>query len=293
MKLIGLDIGGTNIRAGLVEDSRLTKVESVKINKVGSSEEVINDILSLIHKFDLSGINGICAGVPSLVDIDKGIIHEATNIPAWKEVHFKEILEHEFKIPAYINNDANCFVAGEKYFGKAKKYKDIVGLITGTGLGAGIIINNKLYAGYNGGAGEFGMISYKDSIYEHYCSGQFFTVNHKISGEECYERAVSNDPGALKIFAEYGSNLGNAVKMIMYAVDPEIIVLGGSVSYAFEFYKNAMWASINTAVYEKSAEKIKIEVSDLQYSAILGAAALFYDSEGMSPENIRHPSMTG
>jgi glucokinase len=78
--------------------------------------------------------------------------------------------------------------------------------------------------------------------------------------------------------------------MIMYTVDPEIIILGGSVSHAFKYYSSAMWSSIMNSVYPKSAEKIRIEVSDLRHGAILGSAALCYDAAGSFPGNYRYRS---
>ncbi len=279
MKLLGIDIGGTNIRVGLVEGNELTKVESMLVRKDSSENEVFDDLFSLIRKFDYEKVEGIGVGVPSIVDVEKGIVYQVQNIPSWKKVHLKEILESNFKIPTYINNDANCFAVGEKYFGNVKDYKNIVGLIIGTGLGAGVIINNKLYEGANCGAGEFGEIAYKDKNYEYYCSGQYFLNEIGISGKELAKKAADKDSSALEIYRNYGENLGNAIKMIMYALDPEVIVLGGSVSKSFLYFKEQMWKSIKRFTYSKSAEKIKITVSEKENIAILGAAALYLNAK--------------
>jgi glucokinase len=278
MGILGIDLGGTNVRVGFVENDELLKVESLELRKNVSADEVINDIISVIHKFDFEKVSGIGVGVPSVVDVEKGIIYDVQNIPSWKEVHLKEIFEKKFKIPVYVNNDANCFAVGEKYFGKLKGYKNAIGLIIGTGLGAGVIINDKLYSGNNCGAGEFGMIPFKDNIYEYYCCGQFFKNVHGISGAELYAKAEAGDAVALNIFAEFGQNLGEAIKTILYAIDPEIIVFGGSVRKAFSFFEAEMWKSIEKFAYAKSAERIKIEVSELEHVAILGAAALYFDA---------------
>lgn len=278
MKVLGIDIGGTNLRAGLVEDNAVATIESLKIKKSGSETEIMNDLNSLIGKFLEDKIEGIGIGVPSLVDPEKGIVYDATNIPAWKEVHLKDQLEAKYKLPVYVNNDANCFVMGEKYFGKGKDYKNIVGLIIGTGLGSGLVINNHLYAGKNCGAGEFGMIPFRDHDFEYYCSGQFFENVHGVTGEELNQRAEQGNARGLEIFIQYGSNLGEAIKMIMLAVDPEIIILGGSVSKSYRFFKDAMWESIRKFVYGHSSENIKVEVSETNHIAILGAAALYYDA---------------
>ena len=278
MKVLGIDIGGTNIRTGLVEDNAVVRIESLKIKKDGSEAEIMNDLNSLIGKFIKDKIEGIGIGVPSVVDPEKGIVYDATNIPAWREVHLKEQLEAKYNIPVYINNDANCFVMGEKYFGKVKDYRNIVGLITGTGLGSGLILNNQLYSGENCGAGEFGMIPFRDHDFEYYCSGQFFVNAHGTNGEAIHQRAEQGEAAALEIFTQFGSNLGEAIKMIMLAVDPEIFVLGGSVSKSFKFFKEAMWKSIRKFVYGHSADKIKVEVFETNHIAILGAAALYYDT---------------
>ncbi len=282
MGILGIDIGGTNIRAGLVENNELKKVETSMTQNDAGQDEILNDLLNMIGKFDIIEIDGIGVGVPSVVDVEKGIVYDVQNIPSWKEVHLKKILETRFNVPVYINNDANCFAVGEKYFGKAKPFKDIIGLIIGTGLGAGVIINNRLYAGNNCGAGEFGMIPFKDKNYEYYCSGQYFSNEFGISGKLLSEKAAGKDAEALEIFNKFGANLGEAVKTIMFALDPEVIVLGGSVSKSFQFFKDEMYNSIAGFSYSKSAEKIKIEVSGLNNIAILGAAALYLDAQNKS-----------
>ena len=250
----------------------------LKIKKGGSETEILDDLHFLIGKFLNDKIAGIGIGVPSLVDPEKGIVYDATNIPAWKEVHLKEQIEAKYGIPVYVNNDANCFVMGEKYFGKGKDYKNIVGLIIGTGLGSGLVFNNHLYAGENYGAGEFGMIPFREHDFEYYCSGQFFENEYGVPGEEIKQRAEQGDVEALEIFTKFGSNLGEAIKVIMLAVDPEIFILGGSVSKSYEFFKDAMRESIRKFLYVHSSDKIKVEVSETNHIAILGAAALYYDA---------------
>ena len=101
MKVLGIDIGGTNIRTGLVEDNAVVRIESLKIKKDGSEAEIMNDLNSLIGKFIKDKIEGIGIGVPSVVDPEKGIVYDATNIPAWREVHLKEQLEAKYNIPVY------------------------------------------------------------------------------------------------------------------------------------------------------------------------------------------------
>lgn len=278
MGALGIDVGGTNIRVGFVENNSLVRIEKEKIKADGTEDEIINQIQSLIEKFSIEQIEGIGIGVPGVVEIEKGIVYDVQNIPSWKEVHLKEKLEIKYQLPVYVNNDANCFTIGEKQFGCVKEFKNIVGLAIGTGLGAGLIFNNHLYNGRNCGAGEFGMIPFKDHNYECYCSGQFFKNEYGLTGKEVTEKAELGDKKALDIFSQFGLNLGEAIKMIMFAVDPEVIVLGGSISNSFKFFKGAMWSSIKKFPYGKAAENIKIKVSETKYMAVLGAAALYFDA---------------
>jgi len=275
---IGVDLGGTNVRAGRVEGGRLVEVRSAAVRGRGTEREVLEDMFSVIDAVLFEGVAGIGAGVPSVIDLRAGVVYDVQNIPAWKKVPLKSHLEARYRLPAYVNNDANCFAAGEKYFGKARPYDHAVGLIIGTGLGAGIIANGRLYSGPNCGAGEFGMLPYLDRNFEAYASGQFFERVHGVSGRELAGRAERGDRKALEVFAEFGRHLGEAVKAICYAVDPEVIVLGGSVSKAFRFFHEAMWGTFQTFAYAITKERLKIEVSETENIAILGAAALYYDA---------------
>lgn len=277
--IIGVDLGGTTISIGKVERERVVKHISSNITTCGEEKQILNEIVEAIEKIFDQSIAGIGIGVPSVVDVEKGIVFNVQNIPSWKEVPLKEILENHFHTPIYMNNDANCFVVGEKYFGKGKKYRNLVGVTLGTGLGVGIVIDNRLYSGTNCGAGEFGSISYKEHIIEYYCSGQFFMNEYGIKGQEVYEKARQGDKKSLKIFDEFGTHLGEAIKTILFAVDPEAIIIGGSVCQSYAFFQKAMWERIKTFPYKNSIDSLVIEKSDQKQIAILGAAALYYDAQ--------------
>lgn len=292
-KIIGIDLGATNIRGAIITDKSISKITSMRIQTKGTEEQVLEDVYSMINAIIDDEVKAIGIGVPSVVDVKKGIVYDVIHIPSWKEVHLKELLESRYHIPVFVNNDANCFALGEHYFGKGQGVDDMVGLTIGTGLGAGIIIHNQLYAGKNCGAGEFGMVDYLDYNYEYYCSGSFFQNIHGLSGEEVYKKAKNGDVHALALYNEFGIHLGNAIKMIMYTYDPELIILGGSVQWAFEFFENAMWKRIQTFGYSKSIERLQIKTSVLENGGILGAAALYYDAECVSrPHSITEFGLT-
>jgi glucokinase len=278
-KVIGIDLGATNVRGAVVTGSTLSEIVSARIHSDGSVEDVLNDIYKVVDTLIDGSINAIGIGVPSVVDVNEGIVYDVQYIPSWVEVPLKKYMEARYHIPVFVNNDANCFAVGEYHFGKGNGVESMIGLTIGTGLGAGVIINNKLYAGYNCGAGEFGLFNYLDNILEFYCSGSFFQNVYGLDGVKVFEDAKKGDAKALALYTELGTHVGHAIKMVMYAYDPVLIVLGGSVSQAYDFFQENMWKEIKTFAYTKSAERISIEVSALKNSGILGAAALYYDAQ--------------
>ncbi|MGC4034763.1 MAG: ROK family protein [Chitinophagaceae bacterium] len=276
--IIGIDLGATNVRGGIVNESSISGIISSRIHSNGSAEEVMQDIFDVVDKLINDSVVAIGIGVPSVVDIEQGIVYDVQYIPSWKEVPLKKRLEDRYKVPVFVNNDANCFALGEYYFGKGKGSNSMIGLTLGTGIGAGIIINKHLYAGPNCGAGEFGMVEYLDHCYEYYGCGQFFQNVYHTDGEIVYQRAGDGDQQAIDWYGEMGTHLGNAIKTILYTYDPSLIVFGGSVRFAYPYFHENMWKRIRTFAFSKSLEKLRIELSDLDNSGILGAAALYYDS---------------
>jgi glucokinase len=277
-KVIGLDLGASNIRGGLIHGNRISQIHSRRIQSAGTVEEVLEDIYAIIDLLIEKEVSAIGIGVPSVVDVEQGIVYDVQYIPSWKEVHLKSILEDRYRIPVFVNNDANCFVLGEYYFGKGAGVENFIGLAIGTGLGAGVIINHRLYAGPNCGAGEFGMVDYLDHCFEFYCSGQYFQNVYNVDGQVVFDKAKAGDLQAQQWYAEMGMHLGNAIKMIMYTYDTSLIIFGGSVRHAYPFFSRTMWERINSFAYSKSLAKFRIELSELENSGILGAAGLFYNS---------------
>lgn len=275
---IGIDLGGTNIRAGLVNGRQLLRSSAEKILKNGSDEAIVQQLFRVTENLLSDSIEAIGIGVPGLVDEERGIVFDVVNIPSWKEMPLKQLMEERFQVPVLINNDANCFALGEYYFGKGIQGGSMVGLTIGTGLGSGIILKGRLYSGRFCGAGEFGMIDYLDQNIEYYASGQFFANVYGINGETVFDNAMNGEQEAIRMYREMGAHLGNAIKTIMYALEVDQIILGGSVRHAYHLFQESMWERINTFAYRQSLQALKIDVSELENSAIFGAAALHYES---------------
>ncbi|MDQ6903057.1 MAG: ROK family protein [Bacteroidota bacterium] len=277
--ILGIDMGGTNFQGGLVVNNNLEQIHTLRVNSQGSLNEVLKDLFSFTDNIINSSVSGIGIGVPGLVNSDERMVYDVVYIPSWKKIPLQQLMEERYKIPVFVNNDANCFAVGEFYFGKGKGYNSMIGLTIGTGLGSGIIIDKKLYEGKNGGAGEFGMAEYLDHTYEYYASGQFFENKYNIRGEIIFDQASKGNEDALKMYEEMGTHLGNAIKTMLYALDVDVIILGGSVRHAFPYFASAMWKQIKTFGFQKATENLKVEVSELENAGILGAAALQYNFE--------------
>lgn len=271
---IGIDLGGTNIRIALVDKGQIIKKVSQACKSQESEDVVVNQIKELIKEMLTPEVTGIGIGVPSVVDPAKGIVYNAANIPSWKEVHLKTILEKEFNIPVKLNNDCNCFVLGEHYFGEGKKFTDLVGITLGTGLGCGIVINKNLYNGSNTGAGEISELPYLEHTYEYYCSTPFFAEINKVSAKETAQKAATGDKEALHLWSEFGKHLAETIKLVVLTYDPPCIVLGGSIANAMLYFENAMREGLKNFAYPNSINRLVVYRSEVEDVAILGAAML-------------------
>ena len=276
MNLIGVDVGGTKIEVGKVSNNKIERLLKVNTKSNASQDGVISQITDLIDKLIDKNTKSIGIAVPAIVE--NGIVFETVNIPSWKKVPLKKILENKYKTHVFINNDANCFALGEKYFGVGKNFQNIAAVTISTGFGAGMIINGKLHSGHNCGAGEFGEVFFRDHNVEYYCSGQYFLNEHKINGEKLFLEAKQNNKEALTIFTKFGTNLGRALAIVVHSIDPETIILGGSVSKSYQYFEKSMKESLKQSIYAKSFSKLKIQLSRTKNIVVLGAASLYLDS---------------
>ena len=150
-------------------------IQDTKADTGGST--TLNVLKDSIKSLKSPYTEAIGIGVPSVVDSVRGIVYNVQNIKGWEEVHLKTILEQEFGIPVFINNDANCFAMGEQIYGTGKRFDHFVGITLGTGVGGGIIQQGRLLADANCGSGEYGEMPYLDGILEYYCGSFFFIHN--------------------------------------------------------------------------------------------------------------------
>jgi glucokinase len=276
--VIGVDLGGTKITAAAVGDGAILRTHTRKVPSEAAEEAVVAEVLGAIAEVFDDSVAGIGCGVPSVVELDTGIVLEVENIPSWRRVPLRGILEERFDVPAVVNNDANTFAVGEHLFGRGRAFRHMVGITLGTGLGAGLIIDGRLYCGRTCGAGELGSIPYKDATVEDYCAGRFFLRELGSAGEIVYGRARAGELEAIDAFRRFGHELAGAMMIVACALDPEAVIMGGSISRGFDLFEAAMRERLADFGYRHVTDRLVIERSTLEDAAVLGAAALYLDA---------------
>lgn len=276
--IIGVDLGGTKVAAGLVANGVVREVHSRRISAAESEEIVLGEVLDAIDEVVSDQVEGIGVGVPGVVDVDSGLVYDLENIPSWKRVPLRAHLEERYRVPVVVNNDANAFAVGELVFGRGREFRNLVGITLGTGMGTGVIIGGRLYSGPNCCAGEIGSIPHKGLTVEDFCSGRFFLREAGIEGAEAFARARRGEPAAIDLYRRFGAELAFAVTVALYAYDPEAIIMGGSISEAFEIFEASLWEGLADFDYPHVIDRLTIAQSGLDDAAVLGAAALCRDA---------------
>lgn len=273
---LGIDLGGTNLCLGLVENGIVKERISVpSFEPSATLDETLEYLAEQIAKVLTPQITKIGIGVPTVVDVHRGIVYEAANIPSWTEVHLKEFLEGSFGLPVSVNNDANCYAMGAygKYPEDAKP-ESLVAMTLGTGLGIGIVDNGRLICGVNCGAGELGYLGYNGGCLEEFCSKQFF-AKYNADSYELSLAAQAGDPEALKIFKEFGRHLGYAVSIVMFAYDPSHVVFGGGIANALPLFKDSIMEYLRENFpLSKSVDRLVIDAQTSIDTPILGASLI-------------------
>lgn len=272
---IGVDLGGTNIRAGIRSGDAVTGHRQTALRDKDSLDSTLQQLKDLIRPLVSVQVASIGVAVPSVVDAANGVVYNVVNIPSWERVELKSILETEFGLPVAVENDANCFALGEYRHGKATGLRNVVGVTLGTGVGSGLILDGKIYRGSNGGAGEVGYLNYRNRDFEFYGGSFFFSEVHGTNALDLHKEAMSGSPNALRIWEVYGMHIGNLIKSLVYAYDPDAIVFGGSITNAFDFFLPSLQETIASSFhFPLSMKRLKIFRSENEFITLLGASSL-------------------
>lgn len=249
MKLkIGLDIGGTKcaISSGVSRDGKIDILSREEFPTAGLSwQQVLDEFAKRIEKLldsrhtTLSSI-GISCGGP--LDSRRGVIMSPPNLPGWDDVPVVRFFEDRFHVPTAVQNDANACALAEYLYGSGRGVKNLVFMTFGTGLGAGIVIDGKLYSGANDNAGEIGHIRLaptgplgynKEGSAEGFCSGAGIARLAKIrkgldlTTKEIFARVRAGDADCIEVFRESAEKLATILAFTIDILNPEVIALGG------------------------------------------------------------------
>ncbi|AFL85764.1 transcriptional regulator/sugar kinase [Belliella baltica DSM 15883] len=274
--ILGIDIGGTNIKAGILRKGELSSIKSFPTPALENTETIFKKIFDLISTYSSEEFHGIGIGVPGLVELSTGKILSINNIPSLINSNLKNYLETQTNLPVKINNDANCFVMGAYRFGNLKHLNNVVGISLGTGLGAGIITNKNLYSGLNAAAGEWSAIPYLDKTFEDYCSSKFFSKEYNQTADKLAHLATKGENNAIEAFQQFGIHLAELIKHILYTLSPEGIILGGSISKSHNLFLDSLKCNLKNCLYPSLVENLTLHISDINEPGIIGAASLHH-----------------
>jgi len=279
--IIGIDLGGTNIKTALINSNgKILKKYEIPTETRKGTKTILDNIISAIEEVKSGNIKGIGIGSPGPLDYKRGIVTKPVNLP-FRSTPLKKIIQDKFRIKTFLDNDANCFALAEAVFGSGKKYGNVVGITLGTGIGGGMVINKKIYHGRNNAA-ELGHMTIKYDGPKSRCGNQGCVETHvaargirRIFGSSdpysIYKLSLQGNKKAIKTFEEMGYYLGIGLTNIMYAIDPDIIVVGGKISNSWKFFSKSMDKTVKERYFSKPCPIVK---SKLEEPGILGAGAL-------------------
>ena len=312
MYYIGLDVGGTTFKAGVVtEDGRIVHKDAMPTGIERPYQEIIADMAALCKKVAadagvaMSEIKSIGVGVPGLFDNKTGMIPFCTNL-GWHDIPFVAEMKKHLDTPVYGDNDATVAGLAESVAGVSAGIRDSVFLTLGTGVGGGIIIDGKPYSGAHGCGSEIGHMMIKMGgelctcgnygCFERYASATAIIREarkaiveypessmlaacggdpEKLNAKIVIDAAKAGDETAKTVFDDYVHALAVGIINIINMLDPEVIVLGGGVSAAGEFLLDAVREAVKPMVFFKTMPYARIELAQLGNDAgIIGAAML-------------------
>lgn len=297
---IGIDLGGTNLRVALVSGDG----EIVKKIKKPSSEKILDVIVRTIDEIGLDGSAGIGMGVAGLIDRKRGRVYSSPNFHAIEGIALVEELEKAFRVPVFLENDANAAALGEKIGGAGKTFENFVLLTLGTGIGGGIIHRGRLLDV----SAEFGHISIapeggkcpcgntgclenyaaaramiaraiemiekgSDTILRECCKGSIY----KLTPEDIYNAALEGDTMAREILRDAGRALGVGLASIINIMSPEAVILAGGLIGAWNIYVQEAIREAGRRAFKDLFDAVKIFPSSLGDNAgVIGAASLVF-----------------
>ncbi len=295
--IAGVDIGGTQCSVNLAEVSgaqfhliaRRQFATKVKRGPEATLAEVEERLAGLLSDVELPAVIGVSCGGP--LDAANGVIQSPPNLPGWHDIAIGSRFEKTFGRPCALENDANASASAEWAFGAGRGCRDLVFLTFGTGLGAGLILNGSPYGGSGGLAGEVGHWRIgrdvgparygKSGSFEAFCSGSGIVEWYReLSGQDAREgisalvvanRARDGDPVAREVFAQAADRLGQGVALLVDALAPQVVVIGGIYVYANDLLRDGAERALLAEAHPQLVAGCRVLPAEL--GALLGSYA--------------------
>ncbi len=303
--VVGVDVGGTNIKLGVVDPSGRIIVRNSFATKPFASNR-IKLISALAREIEASiitaGLNkkqiaGIGIGLPGLIDFEKGVVRFLPNIPGWRSVRLRDILQKKVHLPVYVDNDVKIITLAESKFGAGKGVKDLICLTLGTGVGAALILNGQLYRGEDNAAGELGHMPLNEHGPKCNCGGYgcfetyvgnrpLFAMASRIMGkpgmttQDMFALAQKGNKKALFFWKKAAIHIGNGLVGIVNLLNPRLIIIGGGVSNNEKFLFKTIKATIVSRAMSLQGSAFKIKRAKFKDDAgIIGAYVLVTNAQ--------------
>ncbi len=310
--VIGIDLGGTNIVIGIFNrHGELLGRHTSHTGVDGSSFTVINNMVDGMqkclqkHSLVLSDLVGVAVGSPGFLNRKEGMIYLAPNLK-WRDFPLQKVLEERLECPVILENDANAAIYGEFRKGCAREFSSAIGFTLGTGIGGGIVIENRLVHGCFDMAGELGHMTldpqgplcgcgnhgcleafasasgvkkYLQEQYPHYKDSLIYSLVDdnldKVSPVDVYQAALQNDSFAVSVFQRVGKYLGIAAANIINIFNPPVVFFNGGMTNAGDYIMNPLLAESQQRTITASYEKTTIRFGELGSDAgLMGIGAL-------------------
>lgn len=290
--MIGVDFGGTGIKAGIVEEGRVMRSLETPTPKGASADEVLDAIARLVFELDPKP-RSVGVAIPGEVD-PAGRCWGLANVPGFKGVALGKGLSERLGCPVAVENDATTAALGEFLYGHGSRYPSFLMITLGTGVGGGLVIGGQLYPGGNGFAGEIGHINIDPSDSAPACgcgktgcletysgTAALFRMYQEFGGGEVSEikhiadRAHAGEKAAIQTFEKMGDALGRGLADIQNVLDLNALVFTGGISKSFDLIEPSLRAALRRHAFAAPPAEVPLVVSELGASAgVVGAAHL-------------------
>ena len=317
LPVLAVDLGGTKILTAVISGSgQMVAKERCLTQADEGPQSVINRLLSALDyilgtkNIDSSQLDSIGIAAAGAIDSERGVVTSSPNLPGWHDIPLRDIVKERFKVKAFLLNDASAGALGEHRFGAGRGVHNLIYLTVGTGIGGGIIINDRLYIGACGSAGEIGHMTIdingpkcrcgNTGCLEALASGTAMAREAKsrinqgdksslvemvagnvddITAEKVGEAARNGDPLALDVITGAATCLGVGMVNLVNIFNPEMIVVGGGVARLGDLLLDPARQVVRERAFHISVQAVRIVPARLGDEAgVFGAAAFVFDS---------------